>query len=99
MMFLFRPPCGAKSHQERSNWICETTRFWEASETCRGVAGIIYIYMGIKTSIDLTRVTVICSGGCVGAVMRGRRDAQISSHITESAVKNELSIHHIIIKN
>ncbi len=44
--------------------------------------------MGIKTSIDLTKATLIRSGGRVGAVMRGRRDVQISSHITESAVKN-----------
>ncbi len=55
--------------------------------------------MGIKTSIDLTRETVISSGGRVGAVMRGRRDAQIISHITESAVKNEPSMHHIIVQN
>ncbi len=55
--------------------------------------------MGIETSIDLTRATMISSGGRVGAVMRGRRYAQICSHITESAVKNEPSIHHIIVKN
>ncbi len=55
--------------------------------------------MGIKTSIDLTRATVISSGGRVGAVMRGRSDAQISSRITESAVKNEPYIHLIIVQN
>lgn len=63
---LFHPSRGAKSHKERSNWIRETTRFWDTSETCRSVAGI-YISMGINTSIDLTRATVISSGGRVGA--------------------------------
>ncbi len=74
----------------------------------------IYISMGIKTSIDLTRATVISSGVRVGAVLRGRRDTQISSHITikryinasfihsfitESAVKNEPTFHHVIVQN
>ncbi len=55
----------------------------------------IYISMGIKTSIDLTRATVISSGVRIGAVMCGRRDAQISSHITES--KRRISLIRIIV--
>ncbi len=39
--------CYVKSHQERSNWICETTKLWDASETCRGVAGIIYTHLWV----------------------------------------------------
>ncbi len=53
--------------------------------------------MGIKQAMTWLTRPVISSGGRVGAVMRGRRDAQISSYITESAVKNEPSINHIII--
>ncbi len=51
----------------------------------------------VKTQA-MTRVAAISSDGRVGAIMHHRR-VQCSSHITESAVKNELSINFVIMQN